>query len=94
MSKAIPRSELIRRVAQGAGITNKAANTAINLIYEVLRETVGNQQSFVIPGVGTVSGRMRPEKWGRDPRNGNPILYKPKLIVKIKSYYKEKKGAE
>lgn len=87
---AIQKSEITKRIAKEAGITNFAARTAINILYDIFRETVGEQKSFVIPGVGTVRGEMRPEKMGRDPRDGSPVLCKAKIVAKMKGYYRKK----
>lgn len=85
----ISRAEFVKIVAKEAGITQKAANITINLIYETLRQTVADQKSFVIPRVGTVKGILRPAKMGRNPKTGKPIMLREKLVVKIKSYFKE-----
>lgn len=87
--RCVRKVDLVKRVAKEAGITNKAASLTVSLIFEALRETVLDQKSFVIPGVGTVTGYLRPAKMGRDPRNGEMILFKEKLVVRIKSYLKE-----
>jgi nucleoid DNA-binding protein len=88
----VTRREMVKKVAEEAGITNKAANTTINLIFDILRDTVAQQKAFVIPGVGTIKGYLRPEKLGRDPRNGNTIVYKEKLQARMKSYFRKKEG--
>jgi nucleoid DNA-binding protein len=88
MKNSLSRLEMIKLVSEESGITSKAANKAINLIFDLLHNAVANQRSFVIPGVGTVRGYLRPPKMVIDPRNGQKIMSKEKLVVKISSYFK------
>lgn len=88
----VTRAEMVKKISEEAGITHKAANTTISLIYDLMRDTVAEQKAFVIPGVGTIYGFLRPQKMGRDPRNGNVIVCKEKMQAKMKSYFKKKEG--
>lgn len=89
--RVVLKIDLAREIAPQAGITVKAAMTTIGLIFERLRKTVGDQQAFMIPGVGTVKGVLRPRKMGTNPKTQERVMLKEKLIVKIKSHYKPRK---
>jgi nucleoid DNA-binding protein len=91
MNRTISRIEMIKLVSNEACITRKAANKAINVIFDLIHTTVGEQNTFVIPKVGTVTGKIKPVREGTDPRNGQRIVLKEKLVVQIKNYYKPKK---
>lgn len=81
---------MVKVVAEQSHITHKAAGVAIDTLFELLYNTVVDGNSFILPGLGSVSGRMRGERIGVDPRNGKTILCKEKFLVRFKSYFKQK----
>lgn len=89
--KIVTKPEMVRMIAKEARITGKAAAVAIDMFYNILRDTVESEKAFLIPGVGTVSGHYRAPMVCKDPRNGKIIMSREKLVVKITSSVKLKR---
>ena len=78
------KQELIERIYKTKGLppglTKKTVTRLIDAVFEEIgtyfiksKLTRSNQPKFTYPGFGTFTKKRRPERTGRNPRNGEPI---------------------
>jgi DNA-binding protein HU-beta len=79
LCKAISR--LLRRVAQQAGISKKAAAAAFNAVGEAITGELKKGRSVVISGFGTFKVSKRAARAGVNPRNPKEKIKIPALKV-------------
>lgn len=91
MSKSVTKTEIIKVISQEAHITVKAATTAVNLVFGFLHDTVAEEKTITLPGVGVLSGYLRPPRIVVNPRTGEKMMGKQKLLVRLKSTFKQNK---
>ena len=65
------KAELINAVAE-TGLTKKAAEAAINAVFESIGNALAKGESFQMLGFGSFSVRERAAREGRNPRTGEP----------------------
>lgn len=78
------KSELVKIIADNAGITQAAANQAVDILKDALVEEVKATGRFALDGIGVFTRVDRAARTGRDPRNGSPIHIPEKKAVKFK----------
>ncbi len=79
------KSELIAKVAQGAGLSKVDAKKAVEAAIEGVKESLANGEKVQIPGVITLSVSSRPERTGKNPRTGESITIPAKKVIKAKA---------
>jgi nucleoid DNA-binding protein len=72
-AKNMTKSEIVSKMAQHAGITQKAALLAFESIVESCRSEVKSGRPFKVAGLGTFKLRERSARRGTNPANGEPI---------------------
>jgi nucleoid DNA-binding protein len=88
----IVKSQMASTIAKEAGITIKAANVVINLMWDFINQAVGEHRSFIIPNVGTVKSYIRPAGEYMIPGTRQKVWCEEKHMVKIRSYYRPNKN--
>lgn len=58
---------------QDIDITKKDANEMFDLIFEIIAETVNDEERFLVPRFGTFERRHRKARKGRHPQTGEEI---------------------
>lgn len=67
------KTELIQAIAEKEGMEKKAAEKAVNAVFESIGDALASGEKLQIVGFGTFEVRDRPEKQGRNPKTGEPI---------------------
>ncbi len=67
------KTELVKKVAEQAGMTKKDTEKVVNTFIDVVKETLAQGDSVAMLGFGTFLSRQRPAREGRNPRTGEPI---------------------
>ena len=67
------KSELVAKVAEGAGITKTQAEKAINSMIVEITAAVKAGDKITLVGFGTFSAVTRAARTGRNPQTGKPI---------------------
>ena len=65
--------ELVSIVAEKTGSTKKVVDEVINEFMDAIVNTLANDEKVVLSGFGTFEVRVRAERTGRNPRNGELI---------------------
>ena len=67
------KKELIEKVAEGAGMSAKDANAAIDSIIDTVKVSLKKGQKVTLVGFGTFSVVKRKARKGRNPKTGEAI---------------------
>lgn len=71
---------LIRRVAEKANITHRAAEIAIVAAFEAIAETMISGDRVCVTNFGIFEAKRRSERLGRNPHTGEAV-YIPERVV-------------
>ena len=67
------KTELIKPVAEAAGISQTQAKAAIEKVFDTLVETLKNGENATLLGFGSFTVVERPERQGVNPKTGEKI---------------------
>lgn len=79
------KTELIDKIAAGAGLTKADAKKALEATTEAMKEELVKGGKIQLIGFGTFSVAERPERQGVNPANGQKITIAAKKVVKFKA---------
>jgi DNA-binding protein HU-beta len=77
------KTDVIRRMARTASITNEDANVAFNAMAEAILESLQNGERVTIPGVGNFIPVAKKARTCRNPKTGEPVEVPAKKGVKF-----------
>ena len=72
------KSDMINKIAKDAGITKKAAKSAIESFIDMTRKEVKAGRPFRVAGLGTFALKKSKARKGVNPATGEPIKIKAK----------------
>ena len=67
------KSDIAAQVAGRASLTKAQARSAVNAVFEVIRDALGNGDRVSVTGSGRFSTKSRPARTGRNPRTGESV---------------------
>lgn len=67
------KSDLIKAVAESTGLSNKAAESAVDATFDIVGSTLAAGEKVVITGFGTFERKQRKARTGRHPSTGAVI---------------------
>jgi DNA-binding protein HU-beta len=70
------KSDLIKAVANDAGLTQADANKAIDATLSIIEKAMKKGDQVAITGFGTFAAKKRPARLGRNPRTGEAVKIK------------------
>lgn len=78
------KNELIGAVANRGDMTRKEAEAAINATLDSIMEALIDEEKVQILGFGTFETKKRPERTGRNPQTGEPMIIPASKTVSFK----------
>ena len=79
------KGDLVKVIADTAGVTNATANETLNTVLESIRKALKKGDKVTLIGFGTFSTAKREKRDGRNPSTGAKIKIPAKTIVKFKA---------
>ena len=79
------KAELVDRMARGAGITKRAAETALNACLNSIRDSLRSGRKVTLVGFGTFSVTRRAARNGRNPQTGEVIRIKASRVPRFRA---------
>jgi len=73
MMKPMTKTQLVAAVADAMGADKKVAGAALDAMAEVVAREVAAGGSVMLPGLGKVACRARPERQVRNPATGETM---------------------
>ncbi len=77
------KGELIKQMADGAGITLKDAESALKAALDGIKKALKGNDKVTLVGFGTFSVSKRKARMGRNPRTGEALKIKARNIPKF-----------
>ena len=81
----VNRSEIVRRVASIAGLTDREAATALNAVLETIVEGLEDDYRIEVRGFGSFNPRQREPRQARNPKSGEPVQLEARKAVHFKA---------
>lgn len=78
------KGDLIKVVADSAGITQGQATDAVQSVFDSIEKTLKSKDKAAFVGFGTFSTSERAARDGRNPATGATIKIAAKTVVKFK----------
>ena len=67
------KDDLIKKIAEQSSLTKDNAKKALEAVFQVISESLKNEEPVAISGFGTFKVNKRAATTGRNPRTGDPI---------------------
>jgi len=77
------KSELVRKVAEGAGLNAESAKKALDATIAAVKEALVAGDKVQLVGFGTFTVKERPARQGVNPATGAKIQIAAKKVVKF-----------
>jgi len=81
---SVNKQDFVMMMAEAAGITKVAAETALTAFTDGVTKTLQNGDRAVIMGFGAWEASHRPARTGRNPQTGAPIQISASNVAKFK----------
>lgn len=79
------KSELISKIAEGAGLSKVDAKKALEAGMEAISAALKADEKVALVGFGTFSTGVRPARQGKNPRTGETVNIPAKKVAKFKA---------
>lgn len=77
------KTDLVKKVAEGANISNTEAKKAVDALIDAIKEAVAADDKVQLVGFGTFGLKKREARQGVNPQNGQKITIAAKNVVKF-----------
>ncbi len=74
------KADLINIVAQKVNLQNRQAETVVNLVFEMMSDTLKKDDRIEIRGFGSFVNRAYGAYEGRNPKTGELVRVEPKRV--------------
>lgn len=74
------KADFINHLATKLNMTKTEADNVFLAVFETLTDVLMNQDKMMVPGFGTFSTKVREERVGRNPSNGQEMTI-PRAVV-------------
>jgi DNA-binding protein HU-beta len=79
------KGDLVKVIADAAGVTNAKATDTLNAVLDSIRKTLKKGDKVTLIGFGTFGTAKRAKRSGRNPATGAKITIAAKTLVKFKA---------
>lgn len=79
------KTELIKRIAENAGISQVDARKALDATFDSIKEALVNEEKVTLIGFGTFSVSVREAHKGVNPKTSEKIDIPTKKVAKFKA---------
>lgn len=83
MTPKLTKTDLIAAVALACDLPDKLASLAVNTAINSITHALSQGKDVRLTGFGTFSTRTRPQRTGRNPQTGQPIIVPEARIVRF-----------
>ena len=80
----LTKAEIAEQVHNQLGRNKKESARMVEVLFEIIKESLEEGKDVMISGFGKFSIRGRGERIGRNPLTGDPIMLPPKKVVTFK----------
>ena len=83
MATSMTKAQLVSTLADATGGDKKAAGAMLDALTGIITRTVSEGGSVLLPGVGKILCRERPERMARNPATGEQVKKDADRAIKI-----------
>jgi DNA-binding protein HU-beta len=84
MASGMTKTQLVRHLAEKAGVTNKISAAYLDHLAETAVKETKKNGVFIIPGLGRLVKQNRKARMGRNPQTGEAIKIPAKTVCKFR----------
>lgn len=77
------KNEFVTQLAQRAVLTKKQASEALDIVFELMKETVARDGKIRFDAIGTFDRHVRQGRTGRNPATGEAIEIPARTVVRF-----------
>jgi DNA-binding protein HU-beta len=77
------KTELVKKIADAAGLTAADAKKALDATTDAIKEALVAGEKVQLVGFGTFATKVRPARQGVNPSNGTKIQIPERTVVKF-----------
>jgi len=74
------KADLIIKIAEKLNLQARQTETVVNLIFDMMGDTLKNDDRIEIRGFGTFANRVYGSYTARNPKTGAPVKVEPKRV--------------
>jgi integration host factor subunit alpha len=78
------KAEIVDRVYQKVGFSKKESSEIVDLVFEIVKETLERSENIKISGFGSFVLRKKRARRGRNPQTGEEIEISPRKVLTFK----------
>ena len=81
LSGTLFKAQIIDAVAEKNGFTRKKSLETVEILLEVIKQSLKSDDDVLISGFGKFCVRKKAERRGRNPLTGTDMMLKPRKVV-------------
>ncbi len=85
MAEKFDKKNLVEKISEEQNMTKKQATEIVDSIFGEIKQQVKMQNDVFIFGFGTFCAVQKPERTGRNPKNGEDLVIKSHISPKFKA---------
>jgi integration host factor subunit alpha len=78
------KAEIVDQVYQKVGFSKKESSEIVDLVFEIIKETLERSENIKISGFGSFVLRNKRARRGRNPQTGEEIEITPRKVLTFK----------
>jgi integration host factor subunit alpha len=75
------KAEIVERVYERVGFSKKEAVDIVELVFDLMKETLGNGEKIKVSGFGNFVVKEKRARRGRNPQTGEEIEIAPRRVL-------------
>jgi integration host factor subunit alpha len=84
---SLTKIEIIDSVYENLGISKKESVTAVESLFEIIKDELGKGNDVMISGFGKWTVRAKKKRKGRNPQTGEALTIDARKVVTFKPSY-------
>lgn len=85
---SLTKIEIIDSVYENLGISKKESVTAVESLFEIIKDELGKGNDVMISGFGKWTVRAKKKRKGRNPQTGEALIIDARKVVTFKPSYR------
>ena len=82
---ALTKDKLVIRLQTQLGLTKPESRTAVERLFEVIKDTLANGEDLLISGYGKFSVRQKNARRGRNPQTKEALMLRGRKVLVFKA---------
>lgn len=83
-SEFMTKADIVNEVYQRVGFSKRESAEVVELVFEIIKETLERSENVKISGFGSFMVRQKKQRRGRNPQTGEEIIISPRRVLTFK----------